>query len=536
MKIRGLAIILLAACATTWAQTSGSGPTESDMYCSGMVSKDPVPTTSVMVAGWDAPNQVSYSAREYIYLKGGSYQVGQQYLIIRRTKDPSGYELTKDQVKTLAKVGIAYAGLGRVKIIDVQNGIGIAQIELSCDSFNPGDIAMPWPDRGTVMFKNYPKMYPFTPPNGKLTGHIVRGDNYAGVFSSKNKVQLDIGGNQGLKPGDYLRATRTYDQTMKDDADSLPYSASVKDYATYQDKKLIEPMPKKDKHPLGGLPRRTLGEMIVLHTTPVSATAMITSSLEQINVGDGVELMEEPPPPPAPPAPPAPVGPSISCVAEPPSVTAGDNSNIRCTGNSPDNRPLTYTFVSDQGSVTPRDSMAILNTTGANGNVTVMATVKDDRNLSASTNTSVAVQPPAAPPQASQAGDFVFQPNSARVDNKAKAILDGIALRMNREPNSQALVVGYTAVAEKNTLALARANNAKMYLTKDKGIDAARITTADGGKGGRRVEIWFVPAGAAMPAVTPVAAPAAAPAAAKPAAKKPAATTAKKPATAAPKK
>jgi outer membrane protein OmpA-like peptidoglycan-associated protein len=321
---------------------------------------------------------------------------------------------------------------------------------------------------------------------------------------------------------------------LKDENDGLSAKAAVPDNSTYrkamdQERVVTSSAAVKEA---ADLPRRTIGEMVILYTTPVSATAMVTRSLEQVQVGDGVEMMEEPPPPPPPPPPPAAMPPTISCSADPASVTAGDNSTIRCNGLSPDNHPLTYTFVSDQGSVTPRDNVATLNTTGAMGNVTVMSTVKDDRNLSASANTTVAVQPPAAPPQASQAGDFVFAANSARVDNKAKAILDGLALRMNREPNSSVLVVGYTAVAEKDTLGLMRANNAKTYLTKDKGIDPSRVVTKDGGKGGRRVELWFVPAGATMPTVTPVAAPAA-PAPAKKPATKP---TAKKPATTTPKK
>jgi hypothetical protein len=77
-------------------------------------------------------------------------------------------------------------------------------------------------------------------------------------------------------------------------------------------------------------------------------------------------------------------------------------------------------------------------------------------------------------------------------------------------------------------LGIARATNAKTYLTKDKGIDASRIEVRDGGKGGRRVEMWFVPAGAAMPDVKPIVAPAAP---AKPATtKKATAPAAKKPA------
>ena len=67
MKIRGLMTSvlrmgvlnagLLALCVPAMGQTSGSGPTESDMYCSGFVSKDAMPTNSKLVAGWDAPHR-----------------------------------------------------------------------------------------------------------------------------------------------------------------------------------------------------------------------------------------------------------------------------------------------------------------------------------------------------------------------------------------------------------------------------------------------------------------------------------------------
>jgi outer membrane protein OmpA-like peptidoglycan-associated protein len=534
MKLRSLlttATLFAMAATAAMAQNSGGAPTESDMYCSGFVTKDAVPAGSKIVAGWDAPNQVEFSTNDFIYLKGGSYQAGQKFQILRRTKDVSGYEITKNQSRNLAAVGAQYAELGRVNVIDVQKGIGIAKVELACDAFQVGDLAIPWQDRPAVAFKNYPPMNRFVQPNGKTTGHIVMGTEYAGIMGTKDKVYLDIGGNAGLKPGDYLRATRTYDQSMRDQSDSLGSKAAVPDIGTYAKPSLVEHTPTSSelRKNVADLPRRTLGEMIVLHTTPVSATAMVTRTLEQLQIGDSVELMEEPPPPPPPPAPPAPIGPSISCNADPNSATAGDNVSIRCNGNSPDGRPLTYSFVSDQGSVAPTSpNAATLNTTGANGTVTVMATVKDDRNMSASANVPVTVNAPAAPPTASQAGDFAFVTNSARVDNKAKAILDGIALRMNREANSNVLVVGYTAVGEKDSLGLARAGNAKAFLTTEKGIDASRVVTKDGGKGGRRAEIWFVPAGAAMPAVNPVAAPAGAPAPAKPAAKKPATTTAKK--------
>jgi len=38
------------------------------------------------------------------------------------------------------------------------------------------------------------------------------------------------------------------------------------------------------------MPRRSVGEIVIISTTPTTATGMITSSLEDVHVGDGVEL------------------------------------------------------------------------------------------------------------------------------------------------------------------------------------------------------------------------------------------------------
>jgi outer membrane protein OmpA-like peptidoglycan-associated protein len=257
---------------------------------------------------------------------------------------------------------------------------------------------------------------------------------------------------------------------------------------------------------------------------------MIMSSYEAMQIGDGVEMMEEPPPPPPPPPAAATAlnPPSIACAAEPATVHAGETATVRCTGTSPDNRPLTYTFVSDAGTVNPRENAATVDTRGATaGVISVMTTATDDRNLSASATTRIGIETPPPPAQPSRLGEFLFKPNSAYVDNSAKAALDGVALRLQREANSSVMFVGYSALAEAAKLGIARATNAKTYLTKDKGIDGSRIEVRDGGKGGRRVEIWFVPAGAAMPDVKPIAAQAAP---AKPAATTKSTTPAKKPA------
>ena len=226
---------------------------------------------------------------------------------------------------------------------------------------------------------------------------------------------------------------------------------------------------------------------------------MVTRSLEQILVGDGVEMMEELPP--LPPAAPVVMNPpQISCSASPATVRAGESSTVRCQATSPDERPVTITFSSDRGNLVPREDSAVLETANvAPGAAMVMATAMDDRNQSATAVTQVNIESPPPPAAAAAVGNLAFKASSAYLDNRGKALLDDMALRLQREAGSQAVLVGHVAAGEAARLGNARAGNGKNYLTRDKGIDASRIQVRDGGAGGRTVNVWFVPAGAPLP-------------------------------------
>jgi len=93
--------------------------------------------------------------------------------------------------------------------------------------------------------------------------------------------------------------------------------------------------------------------------------------------------------------------------------------------------------------------------------------------------------PPAAPPPPqpkTTRDEIFFDGKSARLTNIAKAILDGIALRMKSDLNSTAVITGYTdnTGKEEANLAIAqkRADAAKEYLVTRHGIDPNRVTTA----------------------------------------------------------
>jgi len=91
--------------------------------------------------------------------------------------------------------------------------------------------------------------------------------------------------------------------------------------------------------------------------------------------------------------------------------------------------------------------------------------------------------PPAAPRTTSD--EIYFDAGSARLTNIAKAILDGVALRMKNDLNSTAVISGYSdnIGSEESNLEISRrrADAAREYLVTRHGIDPARITTE--GKG-----------------------------------------------------
>ncbi len=114
----------------------------------------------------------------------------------------------------------------------------------------------------------------------------------------------------------------------------------------------------------------------MLNVRHKTATAMILTALEEIQVGDGVEVMDISDAPVLPPISPsftnAPqpeaastntVPPKINCSASPTSLRAGESASISCEAVSPDNRPVNITYVANGGKLSSNRNQATLDTT-----------------------------------------------------------------------------------------------------------------------------------------------------------------------------
>jgi hypothetical protein len=260
-------------------------PTAADIYCAGFLTKDRVPDANYVNGGLQTPTSTKFETGELVYLAGTGYQAGQLYSIIREMRDANEYEVYPGERKVLAAAGRPYGEIGRVRVVDTRSHSAIAQVEFSCDPINPGDVAVPFVEKPLV-----------ASPNGKLSGRIVLGKDFDSVLGTGMKLYMNMGSNQGVKVGDYFRVVRSYTATLRDPVDSLSFKAQTSEDTQKRPPAFEANRFTKTKGPnihVGDLPRRAVGEVVVLNVSPTSSSAMVVFALEDVYAGDTVELDEQ---------------------------------------------------------------------------------------------------------------------------------------------------------------------------------------------------------------------------------------------------
>jgi hypothetical protein len=214
------------------------------------------------------------------------------------------------------------------------------------------------------------------------------------------------------------------------------------------------------------------------------------------------------------------VPPTVGCSANPSTVKPGDPSTITANGVSSQGWPITYSYSATAGSISGNTSTATLSTAGAApGTITVTCNVVDSKGQTASQQTTVTVEAPAAPPapRTQALCTITFDRDKkrpTRVDNEAKACLDDIALTAQRQADAKLALTGNSvavkvvgkatpakekkAAEETSKLAAERAVNEKAYLVGEKGIDASRIAVYTGTESANNSTTTLIPAGATL--------------------------------------
>jgi hypothetical protein len=270
-------------------------PTYADVYCAGFVNRQTLPDANFVAGGLDTPQTTKFVRDDIVYLQG-SYVLGGEYEIVRALRDINEYEMFAGQRKLMKETGQPYAEVGRVRVIDTRNKSAVAQVEYSCDPINPGDTAIPFAEKSMVSFHPPLRFDRYLPTGSKISGRIVMSRDFDSELGTGQKIYMNVGTNQGVKLGDYFRAVRNYEADLKDPVDSLSFKAALSEDTQKKQASVDPNMFTKGNGPVihvRNLPRRAVGEIVVIGTTPTTATGMIVFAMEDLHPGDGVELDEQ---------------------------------------------------------------------------------------------------------------------------------------------------------------------------------------------------------------------------------------------------
>ncbi|MEW6209172.1 MAG: hypothetical protein AB1631_12450 [Acidobacteriota bacterium] len=303
MKITARFVSVLAALSLLplLQSAKGDGPDDrmpvasrTDLYCTGYISDLP-PTKDIQVIGGERENyQYTFSTGNVVYLNRGredGIQSGAVYYIIR----PVGE--VRHPFKKKKKVGTLVRELGMLRVIEVQASTSTAEIILACDSIHFGDLLRPYEEIVSPAPRDVQPLPRYAESSGGITGQIIMSPQYREFLAANQVVYLDLGKKDGLQPGDYFTIYRKIGSNERI-AHMKEYNVVDKHNRDYQSdqyrggeisngatrkfrQKVVDDREK--------LPRKVMGELVILRVENSTAVAMITRTIAEVNIGDHVE-------------------------------------------------------------------------------------------------------------------------------------------------------------------------------------------------------------------------------------------------------
>lgn len=283
--IMGLTVGLscfLSAGAALAQQYVSSTPTQSDMYCSGLISDKAIQGDSYVISGENSRYKTSFAPGDNIFINQGAergVKIGDEFEVVRPVSDMmAALVWFKYQTALTRAMGTRYADIGRLRVVHVDAKTSTAEMDLACSTIQRGDIVRAFVARPAPQYHNA-KFDVFAPPSGKKTAMVVTARDYAVLAGPGRIIYINLGSAQGVRVGDYFRVFRY--QGTHIETDYQVRDTAYKAYgfgsapATYQ---------------WNNLPRQNLGEGIVLRTGTNSATVLLTTARWEIYLGDYVEL------------------------------------------------------------------------------------------------------------------------------------------------------------------------------------------------------------------------------------------------------
>jgi hypothetical protein len=246
-----------------------------------MVTDQPVARDTFLISGEDSRYKNTFMPGDLIYINVGAdhgVKVGDEFEVTRPVHDATDIKWFKYQAQLSRAMGTTYADIGRLRVVNVQQKTSTAEVRIFCDLMQRGDIVRPFQPRPSPALHDV-KFDLFAPPSGKKIAMVVNSKTFGVVAGAGKIVYINLGSAQGVQTGNYFRLFRY--QGTRIDTNYQMRDTAYKVYGfgsapvAYQ---------------WDNLPRQIMGEGIVLRTGPNSSTVLLTTSREEIYVGDYAEL------------------------------------------------------------------------------------------------------------------------------------------------------------------------------------------------------------------------------------------------------
>ncbi len=171
-------------------------------------------------------------------------------------------------------MGTHYLDAGQLRVVNVQPKVAIAQVTLSCDYMQRGDIVLPFQERPSPTFKDPGAFDHFAPVSGKPVAMVVQSKDYQQSAGRGSAVYVNLGTEKGVRVGDYFRVFR-YEGSL---AELAPQTKGFQD-------RLYGFGSSPGRYKWNDLPREVLGEGIVINVSRNSSTVLITYNSIEIYTG-----------------------------------------------------------------------------------------------------------------------------------------------------------------------------------------------------------------------------------------------------------
>lgn len=282
--------------------------TKRNLYCAGFIQFAPAPRSLEIAGAEEEQEQLVYGEADYVYLNQGSAQgikVGYMYTVVR----PRGQFKSKLSKKK-GWLGTYFQEIGVVRVIEVKENVSVAFVESACDTIVFGDMLRAFEERKNPALAPEAPLSRFENPTNKQNGRIVLARDNQELLSKNNVVFIDLGEEDGVKPGDYMTIYRPLGKGritgFREDNVAVsssggyesdvfkggPFSTSsprVKDTnynGVYGPTTSIPDV--KNRRP--AMPRKIVGELVILSIQQRTAAAVITRVAQEVHTGDYVEV------------------------------------------------------------------------------------------------------------------------------------------------------------------------------------------------------------------------------------------------------